>query len=154
MWVVDNFVFFFFKQKTAYEMRISDWSSDVCSSDLETTLMQMTTAYAMMVNGGKRIVPTLIDRVQDRHGRTIYRHELRACEVCQVEAWQNQLPPALPDEREQVVDPATAFQMVGLLQGVVQRGTGRRIAELGLPLAGTTGTTNDTFDAWFVGFSE
>src|SRR3546814_3702959 len=83
----------------------------------------------MMVNGGKRIVPTLIDRVQDRHGRTIYRHDLRACEVCQVEAWQNQPPPELPDAREQVVDPATAFQMVGMLQGVVQRGTGRRIAE-------------------------
>src|SRR3546814_5649007 len=100
----------------------------------------------MMVNGGKRIVPTLIDRVQDRHGRTIYRHDLRACEVCQVEAWQNQPPPELPDEREQVVDPATAFQMVGMLQGVVQRGTGRRIAELGLPLAGKTGTTNDNLD--------
>src|SRR3546814_3087305 len=98
----------------------------------------------MMVNGGKRIVPTLIDRVQDRHGRTIYRHDLRACEVCQVEAWQNQPPPELPDEREQAVDPATAFQMVGMLQGVVQRGTGRRIAELGLPLAGKTRSEEHT----------
>src|SRR3546814_85332 len=119
----------------------------------ETTLMQMTTGYAMLVNGRKCIVPTQLDRVKDRHGRTVYRHDLRACEVCEVEAWQNQPPPELPDEREQVVDPATAFQMVGMLQGVVQRGTGRRIAELDLPLAGKTGTTNDNFDAWFVGFS-
>ena len=119
----------------------------------ETTLMQMTTGYAMLVNGGKRISPTLIDRVQDRHGRTIYRHDLRACEVCQVETWQHQPTPELPDEREEVVDPASAFQIVGMLQGVVQRGTGQRIAELGLPLAGKTGTTNDNLDAWFVGFS-
>ena len=119
----------------------------------ETTLMQMTTAYAMMVNGGKRIEPTLIDRVQDRHGKTVYRHDQRACEPCRVQVWEHQPPPELPDLREQVVDPATAYQMVGMLQGVVQRGTGQRIAELGLPLAGKTGTTNDNFDAWFVGFS-
>jgi penicillin-binding protein 1A len=119
----------------------------------ETTLMQITTGYAMMVNGGRRIAPTLIDRVQDRHGRTIYRHDLRDCPGCQVEAWTGQAPPVLPDEREQVVDPATAFQIVGMLQGVVQRGTGRRIAELGMPLAGKTGTTNDNLDTWFVGFS-
>ncbi|WP_340117772.1 penicillin-binding protein 1A [Pelagibius sp. 7325] len=119
----------------------------------ETTLMQITTGYAMMVNGGKRIAPTLIDRVQDRHGRTIYRHDTRECPDCRVEAWHEQAPPALPDEREQVVDPASAYQIVGMLQGVVQRGTGRRIAELGMPLAGKTGTTNDNYDTWFVGFS-
>ncbi|MEQ8354183.1 MAG: penicillin-binding protein 1A [Kiloniellaceae bacterium] len=119
----------------------------------ETTLMQITTGYAMLVNGGKRISPTLIDRVQDRNGRTVYRHDLRVCEVCLVEAWQNQPLPVLPDEREQVVDPGSAYQIVGMLQGVVQRGTGRRIAELGLPLAGKTGTTNDNIDTWFVGFS-
>jgi penicillin-binding protein 1A len=119
----------------------------------ETTLMQITTGYAMMVNGGKRIAPTLIDRVQDRHGRTIYRHDTRDCPDCRVEAWHEQAPPALPDESEEVVDPATAYQIVGMLQGVIQRGTGRRIAELGMPLAGKTGTTNDNFDTWFVGFS-
>ncbi|GAB4224576.1 MAG: penicillin-binding protein 1A [Kiloniellaceae bacterium] len=119
----------------------------------ETTLMQITTGYAMLVNGGKRISPTLIDRVQDRHGRTIYRHDLRSCEVCRVEAWQGQTPPVLPDEREQVADPNSAYQIVGMLQGVVQRGTGRRIASLGMPLAGKTGTTNDNVDTWFVGFS-
>ncbi|WP_227010331.1 penicillin-binding protein 1A [Pelagibius marinus] len=119
----------------------------------ETTLMQITTGYAMLVNGGKRISPSLIDRVQDRHGRTIYRHDTRACEVCLVEAWQGQAPPALPDEREQVADPASAYQIVGMLQGVVQRGTGRRIASLGMPLGGKTGTTNDNIDTWFIGFS-
>ncbi|MEO3430745.1 penicillin-binding protein 1A [Pelagibius sp. CAU 1746] len=119
----------------------------------ETTLMQITTGYAMLVNGGKRISPTLIDRVQDRHGRTIYRHDLRECEVCRVEAWQGQAPPELPDEREQVADPASAYQIVGMLQGVVQRGTGRRIASLGMPLGGKTGTTNDNIDTWFIGFS-
>ena len=119
----------------------------------ETTLMQITTGYAMLVNGGKRIAPTLIDRVQDRNGRTIYRHDLRSCEVCQVEEWQSQAPPELPDEREQLVDPGSAYQIVGMLQGVIQRGTGRRIAELGMPLAGKTGTTNDNVDTWFVGFS-
>jgi len=119
----------------------------------ETTLMQLTTGYAMLVNGGKRISPTLIDRVQDRNGRTVYRHDLRNCEVCRVEEWQGQTPPELPDEREQVVDPGSAYQIVGMLQGVVQRGTGRRIASLGMPLAGKTGTTNDNIDTWFVGFS-
>lgn len=119
----------------------------------ETTLMKVTTAYAMLVNGGKRISPTLIDRVQDRHGRTIYRHDLRGCEVCLAESWADQPAPELPDEREQVADPASAYQVVSMLQGVVQRGTGRRIAELGFPLAGKTGTTNDNFDTWFVGFS-
>jgi penicillin-binding protein 1A len=119
----------------------------------ETTLMRITTGYAMLVNGGKRISPTLIDRVQDRNGRTIYRHDLRECEVCRVEAWQGQPPPELPDEREQVADPASAYQIVGMLQGVVQRGTGRRIASLGMPLGGKTGTTNDNVDTWFIGFS-
>ncbi len=119
----------------------------------ETSLMRVTTAYAMLVNGGRRISPTLIDRVQDRHGRTIYRHDLRECAVCVAERWSGQATPLLPDDREQVANPASAYQVVGMLQGVVQRGTGRRIAELGIPLAGKTGTSNDNFDTWFVGFS-
>ncbi|WP_322097074.1 penicillin-binding protein 1A [Pelagibius sp.] len=119
----------------------------------ETSLMKVTTAYAMLVNGGRRISPTLIDRVQDRHGRTIYRHDLRECAVCMAEMWSGQATPQLPDDREQVANPASAYQVVGMLQGVVQRGTGRRIAELGIPLAGKTGTSNDNFDTWFVGFS-
>jgi len=119
----------------------------------ETTVMQMTAAYGMLVNGGKRITPSLIDRVVDRHGRTLWHHDNRPCEGCVAASWNGEAPPAIPDDRAQLVDPATAFQMVSMLEGVVQRGTGRRIADLGRPLAGKTGTTNENFDAWFVGFS-
>ncbi len=119
----------------------------------ETTLMRLTAAYAMIVNGGKKITPTLIDRIQDRNGTTIFRHDLRDCIDCQQGAWLGQEPPRLEDPRDQVIDPGTAYQMVSMLQGVVERGTGRRISELGLPLGGKTGTTNDSLDTWFVGFS-
>ncbi|RMD90372.1 MAG: penicillin-binding protein 1A [Alphaproteobacteria bacterium] len=119
----------------------------------EVTPLELTSAYAMFVNGGKRIHPTLIDRIQDRHGRTIYRHDTRPCPGCDAAEWTGQPPPEIPDDREQIVDPRIAYQIVHMLEGVVQRGTGRRIGTLGIPLAGKTGTTNDAFDTWFVGFS-
>jgi len=120
----------------------------------ETTLIQMTTAYAMIVNGGKRIEPSLIERIQDRDGISIWRRDERFCEGCQVGAWSEDLDvPLLPDLREQVVDERTAYQMVHIMEGVVERGTGVRLRELGRPLAGKTGTTNENRDAWFVGFS-
>lgn len=119
----------------------------------ETTPLKLTAAYAMLVNGGKRIRPTLVDRIQDRHGKTIYSHDLRFCEGCSAAAYTNQDMPRLPDMREQITDPASAYQMVHILQGVVERGTGRRVASVGKPLAGKTGTSNDYMDAWFVGFS-
>lgn len=120
----------------------------------ETTLLRLTTAYAMLVNGGKRITPSLVDRIQDRSGRTVFRHDGRACEGCRVEAeWNGRPPPEVPDTREQVEDPAIAYQMVSMLQGVVDRGTGARIKAVGKPLAGKTGTTNDSQDTWFLGFS-
>ncbi len=119
----------------------------------ETTLLRLTTAYAMLVNGGKRVTPTLIDRVQDNDGRTVYRHDQRECPNCAAEAWTGQPVPVLPDEREQVADPQNAYQIVSMLQGVVQRGTGRRVAAVGKPLAGKTGTTNEGIDTWFVGFT-
>ena len=119
----------------------------------ETTLLRLTAAYAMLVNGGKKIVPTLIDRIQDRHGKTVFHHDRRVCEKCQATLWTNQLVPNVPDTREAVADPATAYQMVSMLEGVVQRGTGRRIRDLGKPLAGKTGTTNKALDTWFIGFS-
>ena len=119
----------------------------------ETTLMRMATAYAMIVNGGHQIEPTLIDRIQDRQGRTVFRHDTRECSGCQAEAWEGQGPPPLPDTRERVVDSGTAYQMVSMLKGVVDRGTGRRINTIGKPLAGKTGTTNESFDSWFIGFS-
>ena len=119
----------------------------------ETTLMRIATAYAMIVNGGRRIEPTLIDRIQDRQGRTIFKHDTRACDGCQAETWDGQGPPQLPDTRERVVDSGTAYQMVSMLKGVIDRGTGRRIKAIGKPLAGKTGTTNKSFDSWFIGFS-
>ncbi|MEO1250608.1 MAG: penicillin-binding transpeptidase domain-containing protein, partial [Pseudomonadota bacterium] len=119
----------------------------------EVTLLDLTTAYAMMVNGGKAIEPSLIDRIQDRQGRSVFKHDRRNCFGCQLSTWSNQQAPELPDERADVVDPVNAYQIVSMMQGVVQRGTARRLSRLGIPLAGKTGTTNDTFDAWFVGFS-
>ena len=119
----------------------------------ETTLMHMVTAYAEIVNGGKKITPSLIDRIQDRNGKTLYRHDARACEACMNVAWTGQAVPQLPDTREQIQDPRTAYQMVEMMEGVVRRGTARSLASLGYPLAGKTGTTNDAKDAWFIGFS-
>ena len=120
----------------------------------ETTVLRMVTAYAMLDNGGKRITPTIIDRVQDRNGKTIYRHDDRACAGCSGMPWAPGLvAPELPDTREQIEDPRTAYQIVNIMTGVIQRGTAARLAALGRPLAGKTGTTNDSNDAWFVGFS-
>ncbi len=119
----------------------------------ETTLMRLTTAYAMLVNGGKRITPTLIDRIQDRNGRTVFRHDDRQCVKCRAEFWTRQPPPEQPDTRDQMTNPGSAYQTVAMLEGVVKRGTGRRIAAVGKPLAGKTGTTNKERDTWFLGFS-
>ena len=119
----------------------------------ETTVMRMTTAYSMLANGGKRIRATLIDRIQDRTGATIYRHDQRVCEGCSAEKWSGQREPRLVDNRDQVLDPLTAYQMVSMLEGVVQGGTATVIKSVGKPLAGKTGTTNDAKDVWFVGFS-
>ena len=119
----------------------------------ETTLLRLTAAYAMLVNGGRKIVPTFLDRIQDRNGRTVFRHDRRPCPGCTGVDWTGQDEPDLPDTRERVADPGSAYQVVSMLQGVVQRGTGRRIRAVGKPLAGKTGTTNDNRDTWFVGFS-
>ncbi|MCP4327423.1 MAG: penicillin-binding protein 1A [Alphaproteobacteria bacterium] len=119
----------------------------------ETTLMKLTTAYAMLVNGGKRIQPTLIDRIQDNSGATIHKYDQRPCEGCRDVVWSDQPVPAIMDDREQVADPATAYQVVSMLEGVVQRGTGVRARAVGKPIGGKTGTTNDSLDTWFIGFS-
>lgn len=120
----------------------------------ETTSLKLTAAYGMLVNGGKKVTPTFIDRIQDRYGKTIFRHDERDCPSCgQLIRWKSQETPDLPDNREQIADPRTAYQMVSILEGVVQRGTGVRIKSLNRPLAGKTGTTNESKDAWFVGFS-
>ena len=119
----------------------------------ETSLLRLTTAYAMLVNGGKKITPTFIDRIQDRNGRNQFRHDTRICNNCEAVSWTGQEVPQIPDVRPQATDSASAYQMVSMLEGVVERGTGRRVRDVGKPLAGKTGTTNDAIDAWFLGFA-
>ncbi|MBW8729110.1 MAG: penicillin-binding protein 1A [Inquilinus limosus] len=117
-----------------------------------TTPLQMATGFAQIANGGKKVIPTFIDRIQDRTGRTIYRHDDRPCDSCG-QPWADQAAPVIPDTREQIADPVSSYQMTSILQGVVQRGTGAALNKLGFTLAGKTGTTNDAKDAWFVGFA-
>ncbi|MGH1375307.1 MAG: penicillin-binding protein 1A [Alphaproteobacteria bacterium] len=120
----------------------------------ETTLLRITAAYGMLVNGGKRITPTFIDRIQNRYGDTVFKHDARDCARCgNMIKWEDQPVPELPDTREQIADPRTAYQMVSIMQGVVQRGTAVRLRSLKHPLAGKTGTTNESRDTWFIGFS-
>jgi penicillin-binding protein 1A len=119
----------------------------------ETTLLRMVGAYAMFDNGGRKIQPTLIDRIQDRYGHTIYKHDSRECRGCDADKWADQSEPTLIDKRERVLDPMTAYQITSIMEGVVQRGTATVVKEVGKPIAGKTGTTNDEKDAWFIGFS-
>lgn len=120
----------------------------------ETTAMRMVTAYSMLANGGRRVKPTLIDRIQDRYGHTIFKHDQRECRGCDAPGgWKSQNEPQLIDRREQVLDSMTAYQITELLEGVVQAGTATVVREVGKPIAGKTGTTNEAKDAWFVGFS-
>lgn len=119
----------------------------------ETTVLRMTAAYATIANGGRKITPTLIDRIQDRYGETIYRHDERVCETCDQAEWHGQGVPTIVDTRQQVLDPMTAYQITSMMEGVVQRGTGTAVRSIGRPVAGKTGTTNDYKDAWFVGYT-
>ncbi|MFZ0572904.1 MAG: penicillin-binding protein 1A [Rhodomicrobium sp.] len=120
----------------------------------ETTLMRLTTAYCMFVNGGKKIKWTFIDRIQDRYGHTVWRSDGRQCTGCSADAWRGQEVPQLPDDRQQIVDPMTAYQITSMLEGVALRGTGAIVHKtVGKTLGGKTGTTNEEKDAWFIGFS-
>jgi penicillin-binding protein 1A len=120
----------------------------------ETTVLRMVTAYSMLDNGGKRVKATLIDRIQDRYGHTIFKQDQRECRGCDApDGWHNQAEPQLIDHQEQVLDPMTAYQITSMLEGVVQAGTATALKEVGKPIAGKTGTTNEAKDAWFVGFS-
>src|SRR5712691_7045091 len=120
----------------------------------ETTVMRMVTAYSMFANGGRRVKATLIDRIQDRYGHTIFRHDARECRGCEApEGWKNQPEPQLVDRREQVLDVMTAYQITSMMEGVVQGGTAAVMRDVGKPIAGKTGTTTDGKDVWFVGFS-
>ncbi|HWX04614.1 MAG TPA: penicillin-binding transpeptidase domain-containing protein, partial [Bradyrhizobium sp.] len=120
----------------------------------ETTVMRMVTAYSMFANGGRRVKATLIDRIQDRYGHTIFKHDTRECRGCDApEGWKNQPEPQLVDHREQVLDVMTAYQITSMMEGVVQGGTATVMREVGKPIAGKTGTTNEAKDLWFIGFS-
>ncbi|WP_420863188.1 penicillin-binding protein 1A [Algirhabdus cladophorae] len=119
----------------------------------ETTLFKMVAAYAMFANGGERVVPTLVDRVQDRFGRTIFRHDQRECEDCRLASLEPGMAPRIKSNRERVMDPITAYQLTSMMEGVVDRGTARSSVNLSVPVAGKTGTTNDAKDVWFVGFT-
>ncbi|QIE55359.1 penicillin-binding protein 1A [Pikeienuella piscinae] len=118
----------------------------------ETTLWRMVAAYGMFANGGRRVEPTLVDRVQDRRGETIYRHDRRECDACAADAPGEREPWPRPVAKR-IMDRITAYQLVSLMEGVASRGTAARLSALGVPVAGKTGTTNDAKDAWFVGFT-
>ncbi|MEN8742113.1 MAG: PBP1A family penicillin-binding protein [Phaeobacter gallaeciensis] len=119
----------------------------------ETTLYKMVAAYAMFANGGQRVQPTLVDRIQDRFGKTIYRHDDRDCVDCAVASLEPGRAPRIVADREQVMDPITAYQLTSMMKGVVDRGTASSVINLPVPTAGKTGTTNDSRDVWFVGFT-
>ena len=118
----------------------------------ETTLFKMVAAYAMFANGGERVEPTLVDRVQDRRGRTIYRHDQRQCVTCDQATLPAGAAPEIRTNRERVIDAITAYQVTSMMEGVVKRGSGRGV-KLPVPVAGKTGTTNDAKDVWFIGFT-
>ncbi|MEM6610490.1 MAG: PBP1A family penicillin-binding protein [Pseudomonadota bacterium] len=119
----------------------------------ETTLYRMVAAYAMFANGGERVEPTLVDRVQDRFGGTVYSHDQRLCTDCQTGELEDGFGPRIVSNRDRVMDPITAYQLTSMMEGVVQRGTASSAVNLPVPIAGKTGTTNDARDVWFVGFS-
>ena len=119
----------------------------------ETTVLRMVSAYSVLANGGKQIKPTLIDRIQDRYGKTIFKHEESICQACNADDWTEQDEPEVVDNREQVLDPMTAYQITSMMQGVITRGTAAGKIKLESEVAGKTGTTNDEKDTWFVGYT-
>jgi penicillin-binding protein 1A len=119
----------------------------------ETTLFRMVAAYAMFANGGERVEPTLVDRVQDRYGRTIYRHDQRQCLDCTMPVLTPGAAPEIVSQRSRIMNAVTAYQLTSMMEGVVQRGTAARAIDLPVPIAGKTGTTNEAKDVWFVGYS-
>ena len=119
----------------------------------ETTLLSLTSAYCSFANGGKLIKPVLIDRIQDGEGNTIINNENRKCINCDKISFTGKDFPKIEDNYKQVISPQTAYQLTSILQGAIERGTGKKLKKLGLNLAGKTGTTNENTDAWFVGFT-
>ena len=125
----------------------------VSLGSVETTLLNLTSAYATFVNGGKKVDPKLINRIQDRRGKTIFKTENISCSGCDTLDLNSENLPTINLLGEKVISSETAFQMTSILEGVIQRGTGKKLKNLKLPLAGKTGTTNNNFDAWFIGYT-
>ncbi len=119
----------------------------------ETTLLKITNAYCTFVNGGKKISPHLITRIQDRRGKTIFNFDKRKCVGCEILKFDEEFVPNILEDNKQVISAETAYQMTSILEGVVKRGTGKKLKPLNVPIAGKTGTTNNNFDAWFIGFT-
>ncbi len=119
----------------------------------ETTLLNLTSAYAPFVNGGKKIDPRLITRIQDRRGKTIFQEKMRKCIDCDKFINNENELPKIENSNNRVISEETAYQMISILQGAVERGTAKKLKSLQVPIAGKTGTTNNNFDAWFIGFS-
>jgi len=140
--------------KLSNDLDIYDEIPELLSVSLgsaETTLLQITNAYSTFVNGGKKINPILIERIQDRRGKTIYNSDKRKCIGCDKFSETENLIPYLRDDYKQVISKETAYQILSILEGAVQRGTGKKLRDLNVPLAGKTGTTNNNYDAWFIG---
>ena len=125
----------------------------VALGSAETTLVQLTNAYCTFANGGKKVNPIFIDRIQDRRGKTIFNADKRKCKGCKEMSYLKEEIPSIEDNRKQIISPETAYQITSMMEGVVQRGTGRKLRNLNLSLAGKTGTTNKNMDAWFLGFT-
>ncbi len=143
--------------KLSKKLNIYDEIPELLSVSLgaaETTLMSLSSAYAPFVNGGKKIEPNLISRIQDRRGKTIFQEKSIKCIGCEkfINNQESELP-KIENNSERVLSEETAYQMTSILQGAVQRGTAKKLKSLKVPLAGKTGTTNDNYDAWFIGFS-
>ena len=119
----------------------------------ETTLVKLTNAYCTFVNGGKKVTPIFIDRIQDRRGKTIFNSDKRQCNGCKEISYLKSEVPTINDDRKQIISQETAYQLTSMMEGVIKRGTGRKLKSLNLYLAGKTGTTNKNMDAWFLGFT-
>jgi len=142
--------------KTSVDLGVYENVPELLSVSLgsnETTLLKLTNAYCTFVNGGKKITPILINRIQNRRGKTIYNSETRICEGCSVIKDNEDFFPIISDKYKQVISEQTAYQITSMLEGVIKRGTGKKLKNLNVPLAGKTGTTNEYFDAWFIGFT-
>ena len=142
--------------KFSKKLNIYDNPEELMSISLgsaETTLLKLTSAYCSFLNGGKLIEPILIDRIQDSEGSTIFNSEKRICKQCDEISYLSNNIPEISDNFTKIFSPETAYQMVSMLEGVVKRGTGKKLNKLNLDIAGKTGTTNNNTDAWFIGFT-